>query len=136
MSELKVRNLKSEAGQSLIESVLTFTMLMVIVLAVLDFSFVFQAYIGVVNAAAVGAMYGATSQTAAYDQTGIRNAALAETNSWRCTNTTVTSSVSTDTYGFRKVSVTVSCQVADLIAIPNSINQIVVSSTAVRRVRQ
>jgi Flp pilus assembly protein TadG len=143
MNKLKIRNPKSqipnpksEAGQSLVESVLVFTLLMVIVLGLLDFAYVFQAYVGVVNAAGVGAMYGATSQSAAYDQTGIHNAALAESNSWHCASPTVTSSVSTDSYGFRKVSVTVRCQVADLIAIPNSFNQIFVSSTAVRRVRQ
>jgi len=127
---------RAESGQGLVESALVFTVLMVIILGLVDFAFVFQAYIGVVNAAGVGATYGATSVSAANTPTAISAAALAESNAWHCANQSVASSTSTDGFGYTMVSVTVQCQVADLIAIPETLNQMWVSNTAVRRVRQ
>jgi len=120
----------------MIEAAMTFTLLMIIVLGVIDFAFVFQAYIEVVNAAGEGAAYGATSLAAAQNQSAISAAALGESNSTHCTERVVTSGTSVDSFGYTMVSVTVQCQVADLIAIPNAFDQISVSSTAVRRVRE
>jgi len=119
----------------MVESAFVFTFLMLVLLGLVDFAYVFQAYIGVVNAANVGATYGSTSATAAANQTAIAAAALAESNQWHCSNTSVNSSTSTDAYGYLKVSVTVQCQVANLIVIPNGVSAIRVSNTAVRRVR-
>jgi Flp pilus assembly protein TadG len=125
----------NESGQSMVESAFVFVILMFLLLGLVDFAYVFQDYIGVVNAANVGAVYGSTSAAAAANQTAIASAALSETDQWHCSNTSVSSSTSTDSYGYLMVSVTVQCQVADLIVIPNSIVSIQLSNTAVRRVR-
>jgi len=130
-----IRKLQSESGQGMIESALVFTILVFMILGLIDFAFVFQAYIGVVNAAGVGATYGATSLAAANNPSAISAAALSESDTWHCSSQWVTSSTSTDSFGYTMVSVTVHCQVADLIAIPDAFNQITVSSTAIRRVR-
>ncbi|MBM4461228.1 MAG: pilus assembly protein [Chloroflexi bacterium] len=126
----------SESGQGLVESGLVFGVLMVIVLALIDFAFIFQAYIGVVNAADVGAAYGASSPSAAANQAGISSAALADQSNWSCASPIVTSSTATDAYGYSQVQVTVRCQVSNLIAIQGVIGNVQVSSTAVRRVLQ
>jgi Flp pilus assembly protein TadG len=131
-----LRTVRSENGQSMVEAALVFTLLVVIVLGLIDFAYIFQAYIGVVNAAGVGATYAATSLAAATNPNAIAAAALAETDSWHCTNRWVTSTLTTDAYNYPMIRVTVSCQVADLITIPDALDHIVVSSTAIRRVKQ
>ncbi len=131
----RFRRLDDEDGQGMVESAFVFMFLMFVLLGLVDFAYVFQDYIGVVNAANVGATYGSTSLTAAANQTEISRIALAETDQWHCSDMSVSSSTSTDTYGYLMVSVTVECQVADLIVIPNSIASIRLSNTAVRRVR-
>jgi len=131
-----MKHVRSESGQSLIEGALMITLLMLLVMGLIDFAFVFQAYLGVVNAANVGVTYAATSSIAANDLSGITAAALSETDIWHCIDQpNVAHTLSTDSYGYSMVSVTVSCQVADLMAIPSSLNNIQVSATAVRRVK-
>lgn len=131
----KLRLSDGENGQGMVESAFVFMFLMFVLLGLVDFAFVFQDYIGIVNAANVGASYGATSTTAAQSPTTIRSAALAESNQWHCSATSVSSSTSTDSDGFMVVTVTVNCQAADLIGITGVIGPIQVSSTVVRRVR-
>ncbi len=131
----RFRLLDREDGQAMVESAFVFVFLMLVLLGLVDFAYVFQDYIGVVNAANVGATYGSISAAAAANQTAISAAALAETDQWHCSNMSVSSSTSTDAYGDLMVSVTVECQVADLIVIPNSVTSIRLSNTAVRRVR-
>lgn len=136
MSKCKrFRLLDDEDGQAMVESAFVFMLLVTIVLGLIDFAFIFEDYIGVVNAANVGATYGATSWTAAQNTTAISNAALSESNRWHCSSMSVSSSTSTDTYGYAMVSVTVECQVADLIPIPGVLSSLRLSNTAVRRVR-
>jgi Flp pilus assembly protein TadG len=131
-----MKHLRSENGQSLIEGALMITLLMVIILGLIDFAFIFQAYLGVVSAASVGITYAATSSTAANDLSGITAAALSETDIWHCIGQpNVTRTLTTDSYGYSMVSVTITCRVADLMAIPSSLNNVQVSATAVRRVK-
>jgi Flp pilus assembly protein TadG len=128
---------RSQRGQSLVEGALTISILMMLVLGLIDFAFVFSAYIGVVNAANAGAVYASTSPISANNLNGITAAVMSETNNWRCVGQPpVSRSFAPDGYGYTKVTVTVACQVAGLVAIPNSFNQITVSASAVRRVRQ
>ncbi|MCX6032342.1 MAG: hypothetical protein NT169_23985 [Chloroflexi bacterium] len=129
------RLLDDEDSQGMVESALVFLFLMFVLLGLVDFAYVFQDYIGGVNTANVGATYGSTSSTAATNQTGISTAALAETNQWHCSSTSVTSSTSLDGYGYSMVTVTVNCQVSDLIAITAAFGSIQVSGAGVRRVR-
>ncbi|MBM4460075.1 MAG: hypothetical protein FJ011_20325 [Chloroflexi bacterium] len=126
----------SETGQGLVEGALTCSMLLLLILAVVDFSFIFQSYMGMVNAADAGAAYGATSVAAASNTAVIASTALSDSSNWRCTGPVVASSTATDPYGYLQVRVTVNCQVAGLIPIPGVLSNIQVSSTAVRRVQQ
>lgn len=129
--------LRSERGQSLVEGALLSVILMALVLALIDFAFILYAYIGTVSAANAGASFAASSTAAANNLAGITAAALAETDTWNCIGgqPSVSRAVTTDAYGFSMVSVTVSCRVSNLIAIPGSFNAVTVSNTATRRVR-
>ena len=131
-----MKHLRSESGQGLVETAALIMLLMVLVLGLIDFTFILVTYVSVTNAANVGATYAATSPATAGNLTAITLAALSETNSWRCNGQpTVTRSPGTDSSGGATISVTVACDVANLIAIPNSISQVVASATVVRRVK-
>lgn len=131
-----MKHLRDEAGQSLVEFAALITLLITLVLGVIDFTFILVSYVGVVNAANVGATYAATSAAAANNLSAITAAALSETDIWRCDGQpTVTRSPGVDSSGGATISVTVSCDVADLIAIPDSINNVIASATVVRRIK-
>ena len=131
-----MKHLRSESGQSLIELAVLLPILLTLTLGVFDFALIYNTYVGIVNAANVGATYAATSPAAASNLSAITAAALGESNVWRCTSQpAVTRTPSLDPYGFSMISVTVSCQVDNLIAIPAVFNNITVSAKAVRRVR-
>lgn len=132
-----VRHLRSENGQSLIESALVMTLLLLLVLGVINFALIFYVHVGVVNAASVAATYAATSPTTANDLSGITAAALGETTRWRCRDgrPIVTRALDTDPAGGLMVSVVVRCEVVNLIALPAGFDRVTVTGTAVRRVR-
>jgi Flp pilus assembly protein TadG len=127
----------AERGQGMVEIALLLPVLLTLVVALVNFAFIFHTYIQVISAAGVGASYAATSAIAANDSSGISAAALMDSANWRCDQPTVTSPAPVgDPYGFQRVSVTVSCQVADLLVFPSSFGPVPVSATATRRVRQ
>lgn len=129
------RQPRPDQGQGMVEFALLLPVLFLMMWGLINFAYIFQAYIQVVNAAGVGAAWGASSPIAAADSDGIAIVALAESSHWHCLDTAVTSFVTGDPQGFGRVSVSVSCDVRDLIAIPASFGQVVVHSTATRRVR-
>lgn len=126
-----------ERGQSMVEFTLLLPALLLMVIAVINFAFIFHTYVLIVNAAGVGATYAAAGPTAPYDEAGIAAAALADSANWSCTQPTATrSSLVGDPYGYQRVSVTVSCQMTNLIMWPNSFGPLKISATATRRVRK
>jgi len=127
----------AERGQGAVELAILLPVLLLLVVGVINFTYIFHTYILVVNAAGVGATYGATSAIAANDETGMRNAALTDSANWHCNSPTATrSALVGDPYGYQRVSVTVTCQVSDLIILPDSFGPVTMSATATRRVRQ
>ena len=110
--------------------------LLLLVLGVINFAFIFHTYIQVVDAAGVGATYAATSAITANDTAGISAAALEDSANWHCDAPTATrTSLVGDPYGFQRVTVTVTCQVSDLI-ISGGLGPVTVSAEASRRVRK
>jgi Flp pilus assembly protein TadG len=131
-----MKHLRAESGQSLVETAGLITLMMVMVLGVIDFTFILLAYLSLTNAANVGATYAAMSPAAASSLSAITAAALSETNNWHCTGQpTVECTAGTDASGGATISVRVWCDVDHLIAIPNSIDHVVASATVVRRVK-
>lgn len=128
--------LMKEEGQSLVEFALTLSLLLTLVLGMVDFAFVYRANLSANAAANSGAIYGSEGTTQANDTAGIQDAALAATPGWVCTSgPTVTSSVGTDASNQPYVSVTVQCQVPDLMILHTMLGDVMVSGTAVRQVQ-
>ncbi len=128
---------RAERGQGMVEFALLLPVLLLLVVGVINFAFIFHTYIQVVNAAGVGATYAATSSITANDQTGLSAAALADSANWHCVQpTAIGASPVGDPYGYQRVSVTVTCQVSNLIILPDGFGPVQVSATATRRVRQ
>ncbi len=126
-----------ERGQSMVEFTLLLPALLLMVVAVINFAFIFHTYVLVVNAASVGATYAASGPTAVYDDAGIAAAALADSANWHCVKLDASrSALVGDPYGYQRVSVTVTCKMADLILWPNGMGPVEVSATATRRVRK
>lgn len=130
-----IRSLSDEEGQSLVEMVLTVPFLAILVVVLINSAFIFQTYITVTNAANSGAIYGASSLSASLNKTGIRNQVLAESDTWHCPSPDIDSTTSGDGYGYTRVSVTVTCDVSDLVGFANILDDITVSYTTVRRVK-
>lgn len=121
----------------MVEFTLLLPALLLLAVGVINFAFVFHTYIQVINAAGVGATYAAASANAANDEAGIAAAALADSETWHCIRPTATrASLVGDPYGYQRVSVTVTCQVSDLVILPQGLGPVTVSATATRRVRQ
>jgi len=130
------RGAQAERGQGTVEFALLLPVLLLLVVGVINFAFIFHTYIQVVDAAGVGATYAAASATAANDTAGISAAALADSANWHCDAPTATrSALARDPYGFQQVTVTVTCQVSDLV-IGGGLGPVTVSADASRRVRQ
>jgi Flp pilus assembly protein TadG len=133
----RFRRAAAERGQGTVEFVLLLPVLLLLVVGVINFTYIFHTYILVVNAAGVGATYAATSASAANDAAGISTAALADSANWHCTSPTAArTSLVGDPYGYQRVGITVTCQVRDLTILPGSFGPVTVSATATRRVRQ
>ncbi len=127
----------AEAGQSAVEFALLLPALLTLVIGLINFAFIFHTYIQVINAAGVGATYAATGETAANDLAGIAAAALADRENWHCSKLDAgRSALVGDPYGYQRVSVTVTCVVADLILWPDGFGPVEISATATRRVRK
>ena len=126
-----MRRVRDQRGQALVESALIVPVLMLLVLGMVDFALVLQTYIGIVNAAGVGASYAAENGTS-----GLEAAVRAETdsNSLHCATLTVDpavfSAADDDEAGFYKVTVTVRCQTSDLTGF---INHLTLSWSAASR---
>ena len=91
-----------EHGQSLVELALIAPVFIILMLGVIDYGRVYFAYVSVTNGARNGAHYASASATAAADQTGIEDAALAETSELldiSATNPTVTVATGSDSQG-------------------------------------
>src|SRR5512146_61453 len=107
----------SEEGQGLVEGAFVFTILSLMVLAIIDFAYLYQTFIGVTNAASQGAMYAAND--IGYDSARIQAAALAEGSMRHCRTLVVSSTApQNDAFGLPMVSVTVRCEVDDLMLLP------------------
>ena len=75
-------------GQSLAEFAIVLPVLLILVLGSIDLGRLFFAYISITNAARIGAQYASTSPNASTDVTGIRDAAVADTNGLTDTSST------------------------------------------------
>ena len=126
---------RAEGGQALIESVVTFGLLITLVVAIVNFGFIFRTLIGVTNAANVGAVYASQSATAANDTPGIKDAVVGESELQHCSNPEVSSVVVADGE-YKRVSVTVSCKVVGLFSFPGVPSEITLSQKVDRRVMQ
>ena len=127
-------SLREQEGQALLESVVTFALLIALSVAIINFGFIFRTLISVTNAANVGAMVASTSTTAANNLTAISAAALAESDGWHCAAPAVSRTLQNDGDGNPSVSVTVSCAVVDLIAFPGVPSEVTIARTVVRRI--
>lgn len=126
-----------ERGQGMVEFALLLPVLLLLVVGVINFAFIFHTYIQVVSAAGVGATYAATNATTANDTAGISAAALVDSATWHCNAPTATrASLVGDPYGYQRVTVTVTCQVTELIIGPGGLGPVTVSAEATRRVRK
>ncbi len=125
---------RAEGGQALIESVVTFGILIVLIVGIVNFGFIFRTMLSITNAANVGATYASTSTAAANNLSTISAAALAESDGWNCDNPAVSKAVTTDGDGNPSVSVTVRCTVNNLLALPAMPGEITLEHTVVRRI--
>lgn len=128
----------SEKGQSLVEFSLTAPFLLVIGLGAADVARATYSFIAVSNAATNGALYASLTASNATNTSGIRTAALANTQVLGDTtpsNPSVSSQTQTDAGGYQSVSVTVSYQL-ETAGWPGVPNPLVVSKTIVMRVMQ
>jgi Flp pilus assembly protein TadG len=131
-----VRRPYLEDGQSLVELAVMFSVLVMLLLGVVDFTWVFQSYVRANTAANAGVVYASQGTTEANNATGVQSAALAGFSSWTCTSSgpTVSAVLGTDTNGNTLVTVTVQCQVSGLTILKRMLGTITVTGKAVRRV--
>jgi len=97
-------------GQSLAEFAIVLPVLLILVLGSIDLGRLFFAYISVSNAARIGAQYASASPDASTDVTGIRDAAVADTNGLvgtSSTNPDVSTATGADAQGHMYAEVTV-----------------------------
>jgi Flp pilus assembly protein TadG len=133
-----------ERGENLVESAVVFSLLLTLVLGMVDFGLLLQGYITVAGAANAGATYGAASLANANDLNGIRTAATAVSSNWSCANNLdntpsvqraalVSDGVPLPTGNgtYSKITVTVTCQVNDLLQLSGPVR---VSQSVTRRV--
>lgn len=86
---MKRKKLTAESGQALIETAVTLSMLLIMLLGAAELGRVAWAAIQVTNAAKAAAQYGDQDRKAAGDTTGIKNAASAEALTLTNLNTVV-----------------------------------------------
>ena len=123
---------RAEGGQALIESVVTFGLLITLVIATINFGFIFRTLIGVTNAANVGAVLASTSMAAANNHSEIEKAVLDESSRYErygCTSFAVESKPTG-----ASVTVTVRCTVGSLLAFPGVPSEITIERSVVRRI--
>ena len=116
-----------ESGQALVESALSFTILLFMLLGMVDLALLYPPYIAVIQAANAGAFYGSASATSAADVSGITTEAISVTQSWRCLDASgghpaiqVSSAVPDGIAGstsYSKFTVTVTCHMNDLTGL-------------------
>jgi len=97
-------------GQATVELAVTLPLILTIVLGTVDLGRVYYASIATANGARAGAQYGCSSPSAAYDQTGIRNAVYAEMGPLAdpsTNNPEIAISTGDDGSGFMQVTVSV-----------------------------
>jgi hypothetical protein len=129
---------RAECGQALIESIVTFGLLITLIVGIVNFGFIFRTLISITNAANVGAAYASANTGAASDLNGIRAAALGEfdpaSTGWNCESPVVASRVTTDGDGNPSVEVGVACTVVSPIALPIMPDRFTVSHAVTRRI--
>ena len=125
---------RAEGGQALIESVVTFGLLITLVVAIVNFGFIFRTLIGVTNAANVGAVYASKSAAAATDAPGIEDAVRGESNLGNCTTLTVESKIKDPGKVNSSVTVKVRCTVGSLLAFPGVPSEVTIERPVVRRI--
>lgn len=123
------------AGQSLVELAVSLPAMMIVLLGIADTGRVFHAHVALTGAAHNGAVYGASSPTAASDSAGISAAALADTTTLWGSPPTVTSSTSMDPYGFQQVSVTVTYTFNPIISFPGMPSSLLLRRSLTMRVK-
>ena len=122
------RLIRSGRGQSLAEFAIMAPVLIILMLGAIDFGRVYFSFVSVTNAARNGAHYASGSATDAADLTGIRSAAVADTNellNTSPTNPDVAVNTGTDTQGRLYADVTVSYTFTTIFpwpGLPNSMN--------------
>jgi len=129
------RRARADEGQGLAEGAIVFAVLALILLGLVDLALLYQTFIGVTNAASEGAAY--ASAQPGYSATNIEEAVMAERGLFRCRNLSITSAEPTpDEFGMPEITVTVRCQVADLLLIPQSLHHLTLTRSATRRMLQ
>lgn len=113
------RRRQKSRGQSLVEFAVMLPLLVLILALAADFGRAFTAYITISSAAREGAAYGMLSTANSTNTAGIQAAALADAPTiWGTAPTVSAPAPSTDSQGYKKVSVTVNYTFKTLIPIP------------------
>jgi Flp pilus assembly protein TadG len=128
------RERQKTRGQSLVEFALVLPILVLILAISADFGRAFSAYIAVGGAAREGAAFGMMSTANSANQTGIRNAALADAPTIWGVAPSVTSSTGTDANNYQFVQVRVTYTFSPIMRIPPIPNSINMSRTVRMRV--
>jgi Flp pilus assembly protein TadG len=135
-----MRRIKQEKGQSAVELAFSLMLLIPIVFALIDFSYIFRQYIGVTNAANAGVAYGADGKNQALDTAGIQAAALGESTDIVCDSASGKPTVSAPSVSLSGtdwwIRVTVTCKVKGLLILRGLSPNINLSVSAERRVAQ
>lgn len=129
------RRRQRSRGQSLVEFAVMLPLLVLILALAADFGRAFTAYIAISSAAREGAAYGMLSTSNSTNAAGIRAAALADAPSiWGTAPTVSAPAPTTDSQGYKKVTVTVNYTFSTVIPIPPIPSSVSMSRTVSMRV--
>ncbi len=129
---------RSERGQSLVETALALPILAVMLIGTLEGARLLLATLALTGGVMAGAQYGALSTTSAADTAGIASAVRSETTpiGGTPTNPTVTSATGTDSTDETYVSVTGVYAWRSLLDYPGLPRTVTITRTAVLQVRR
>jgi len=130
---------KSEKGQAIAELAIAGALLMLILLAVVDFGRLLSAYVMVTNAANSGAVYGSASMDAAQNSADIAATVRNETSQLVKSENdqlSISSSVQEDSFGQHYVRVTVTFRPDLQFPIPGVLDHLTLQRSVVRMVQE
>jgi Flp pilus assembly protein TadG len=144
------RLLKGRRGQSVVEFALSVPLLIVLLLAAVEFGQIFYTQISVINAARAGVQYGAQNITSAGDASGMQQAALADapniagltataTHFCQCANGSASTCLATDCSGSHRllfVQVNTSAVYTPMMSYPGVPGSMTLTGQATMRVPQ